>query len=155
MVKSDSNKAFFNIEFKALPVYHAPHAPGSCLFIFNISSEKKRIVTSGDFESIRDEIIRNGDLLDPSLILLETNTIYATRTSHTNWLQNEKLLNYWITGQNKVKVLINHLSGFEDWEQGYFPDIPGDSQWEKAISSFCIQNAQIEIAADGRSYPVP
>ncbi len=150
------NSDVFNIEFKALPVYHAPHAPGACLFIFRIVKDNviKKLVFSGDFESLKDDILNNEDLFDPSFILLETNTIYATGTNHTNWIQNEKLLNKWITGETKVTVLLNHLSGYEDWKQGFIKTVPTDKTWKNIISKFSIPNTSVDIAVDGGKYPI-
>ncbi|HLC15290.1 MAG TPA: MBL fold metallo-hydrolase [Thermodesulfovibrionia bacterium] len=150
------SKLVFPIEFKALPVYHAVQATGSCLYIFRIRSSGKdfgkRIVISGDFESIEDNILKNEDLKNPAFILLETNTINATGTNHTNWIQNMKLLKQWITGESYAYVLLNHLAGYEDWEQGCLDNIPDDKEWKETIFNFKLKNATIEIATDGQDY---
>jgi len=148
-------QAIFPIDFKSLPVYHASHAPGSCLYIFRIKELSKKIVISGDFESIEDSIIDNPDLKDPALLLLDTNTIKAGGANHTNWEQNKKLISCWITGNSKALVLLNHISGFEDYEQGYYDHIPTDEDWENEICNFTSpKNTTIKIAEDGKSYPV-
>ena len=60
----------------------------------------------------------------------------------------------WITEEIKIDVLLNHLGGYEDWEQGYFDSIPDDTEWEKIISEFHLKDAEIKIAIDGNSYTV-
>lgn len=150
-----TQQAIFPIEFKSLPVYHAPHSLGSCLFIFRIKGLSKKIVISGDFESIEDSIIENPDLKDPALLLLDTNTIKAVGTNHTNWEQNKKLISCWITGCSKVLVLLNHISGFEDYDQGYYDHIPTDDDWKNEIRNFASPpNTTIKIAEDGKRYSI-
>ena len=141
------------IEFKALPVFHAVHAPGSCLYIFRIRGSQKKILISGDFESIEDYVIENPDLKDPDLLLLETNTLFATKTNHTNWIQNKLLIKRWVSGSKNVKVVLNHISGYEDYEQGFFKNVPTDKDWEKEIKKFKVPvNTKLEIAKDGGCY---
>lgn len=145
----------FPIDFKALPVYHATHAPGACLFVFRFREPSKRIVVSGDFESIEKRIIDDPDLKDPDVILLDTNTIKAVGTNHTNWEQNKKLIACWATGNSTVLVLLNRLAGFEDYEQGYYKHVPTDTDWNEEIERFASpKNTKIKIAEDGKSYAV-
>ena len=144
----------FHLDFKALPVYHA-FAPGACLFILSLREESKKIVASGDFESIEERIIENPDLKDPDVILLETNTLKATGTNHSNWEQNKKLIVRWVTGRSKTKVLLNHLGGFEDYMQGYYDHFPTDNEWNQEIKSFTPPwNTSIELAGDEGRYPL-
>lgn len=151
-----TQKVVFPVDFKTLPVWHAPHAPGSCLFIFRLKKPEesaKRIVLSGDFESMEDWVVESADLKDPIFLLLDTNTIKAVGTNHTNWEQNKKLIYRWITGNSKVFVLLHHIAGFEDYEQGYFDHIPTDNDWTAEIQNFTPpNNTRIEIAEDGKCY---
>jgi ribonuclease BN (tRNA processing enzyme) len=110
-VKSNETRSnessVFPIEFKALPVNHSPHGPGACLYIFRYRDNlEKKIVISGDFETIEENVIENPDLRDPSYLFLETNTIYATSTHHTNWQQNKELINKWFKGDKKSHVIL-------------------------------------------------
>jgi hypothetical protein len=154
------------MDVKALPVSHPPHAPGASLFIFRsyeealLPAQQKRIVISGDFESIADSVLDNRDLHNPSFILLETNTLHATGTNHTNWEQNKGLLRRWITSPAEVIVALHHLSGFEDQEQGYYPQIPTEEDWQAAIDTFSQEfhrvnpgsKISITLAKDGDRY---
>jgi len=144
----------FQMSFKALPVYHA-FAPGACLFIFRHQEPSKRIVMSGDFESIEERIIENPDLKDPNAIILDTNSIKAVGANHSNWEQNKKLISRWAAGHSKVLVLLNHMGGFEDYQQGYYDHIPTDADWKQEIARFTPPvNTSIEIAEDGKTYPI-
>lgn len=148
----DENEGY-PVEFKLLPVYHASHAPGACMYIFRIKENKKRIVVSGDFECIEDFWVDSPDLKDPDFLLIETNTIKAVGTNHTNWQQNMKLLNHWLSAQSKTRVLITHISGYEDWAQNYYTDIPTDRDWLAAVGQFkAPPGAIIEIAEDEKCY---
>ena len=141
----------YPIEFKALPVNHSPHGPGACLFIFRLhDSLEKKIVISGDFETITNAVAGNPDLIDPSCLFLETNTLFATGTNHTNWQQNMRLINRWISGKKTSQVVLYHLSGYEDWEQGFLDDIPDDNKWKEIVGEFTPpDNTTITIAEDG------
>lgn len=140
---------YHSIEFKALPVNHGPTAPGSSLYIFRFEDETgiKKVVISGDFESIKDSVINNPDLSKPHILLLETNTIKAVGTNHTNLLQNLQLIYIW----KPRRVLLNHISGFEDWEQCYFKFIPDSKDWISQIKAFKPPlGVNITIAGDGK-----
>jgi ribonuclease BN (tRNA processing enzyme) len=143
----------YPVEFKLLPVYHASHAPGACMYIFRIKENGKRIAVSGDFETIEDRWLDNVSLKDPDILLIETNTINASGTGHTNWQQNMKLLGQWLSADSKSRVLLTHLSGFEDWSQRYYTHIPTDEDWLEAIGQFhAPEGARIEIAEDGMCF---
>lgn len=151
--KISENVKYFSIEFKALLVNHAPTAPGSCLYIFRFKDEKteKKVVISGDFERIEDCVLKNGDLEKPDILLLETNTLYATGTNHTNWLQNMQLIKQW----QPKSTFLNHLSGFEDWEQCFLNDIPDNNVWTNVIKNFANKNNfNVNLADDGNCYPI-
>jgi mRNA degradation ribonuclease J1/J2 len=144
----------FPMEFKALPVHHAL-APGACLFIFRLRHPAKRIVVSGDFESIEDRIIETPDLKDPDLLLLDCNALKAVGINHGNWEQNKELIRRWVTGRSRVHVLLTHIAGFEDCQQGYYDHMPTEADWEEGIKSFAAPaNTMIELAKDGKRYPV-
>jgi len=144
----------FPVSFKALPVYHI-QAPGACLFIFRFDEPRRKIVFSGDFDSIEESVIENHDLRDPDAMVLETNTLKAVRTNHSNWEVNKELIARWVTGKTKSLILLNHLSGSEDYEQGYYDHIPTDSDWAEEIGRFTPPaNTDVVIAEDGKGYPI-
>ncbi len=142
------------LAIKALPVSHSSHGPGSCLYIIKLGTDHEyTIVISGDFESMDKAIINHPDLKDPDVLLLETNTLYSTGTHHTNWEKNTALINTWFTGQKTSTVILYHISGYEDWEQGYFDIIPDDITWQREINKFNPPSGcNIEIATDGGCY---
>ena len=143
----------YPFEFKLLPVFHASHAPGACMYIFRLKDSRKRIIVSGDFETLEDEVLENADLKDPDILLIETNTIEAAGAGHTNWRQNMKLLGKWLSADSKSRVLLTHLSGFEDWVQQYYTHVPTDEDWLEAIGQFQSPNGvRIEIAEDEMHY---
>jgi len=152
---SEDNAAY-PVEFKVLPVYHASHAPGACLYIFRLKENRKRIIISGDFETLEEEVLENADLKDPDILLIETNTIKASGTGHTNWQQNMELLEKWLSADSKSRVLITHMSGFEDWSRQYYTHIPTDGDWLEAIRQFqAPRGASIELAEDEMCYSLP
>jgi len=113
----------FPLEFKALPVRHSKHAPGSCLFIFRFRSEEgpgeretaRNVVTSGDFKSMEEQVMKNPDLRDPACIVLDSNTIRAKGSYHASLEEDSALIDRWCSGDEEVLVLLNHLSGFGDF----------------------------------------
>lgn len=142
----------FPVSFKALPVYHA-FAPGACLFIFALREPPRRIVISGDFESVEDRVIDNPDLKDPDAIVLDTNSLKAVGVNHSNWEQNKKLLKRWVSGNSNTLVLLTHLGGFEDYQQGFYDHIPTDDDWQEEVKRYAPPpNTKVEIAEDGRAY---
>jgi len=142
----------FPLAFKALPVYHA-FAPGACLFIFTVWDQLKKIVISGDFESIEDSISENPDLKDADLYLIDSNTIKATGANHSNWMQNKYLIHRWITGQKKARVLLHHIGGFEDYSHGYYDHLPNDEDWMDEIKTFDPpKGTNVELAQDNSCY---
>lgn len=155
LVKSDNSRMnkdpIFPIDFKALPVNHSAHGPGACMYLFRIrNGTEKKIIISGDFETINKNIIDNPDLENPEYLFLETNTLFATGTNHTNWQQNKKLIKKWISGKKECHVVLYHLSGYEDWEQGFLDDIPDDLKWQEIVKEFKPpKNTSITIAEDG------
>ena len=140
------------VSFKSLPVYHA-FAPGACLFIFSIQEPPRKVVLSGDFESIEDRIVDNPDLKDPDLLLLDTTTIKAVGTNHSNWEQGKHLIRRWASGSSRVRVLLNHISSFEDYRQGYYDHVPTDADWKDEIAKFAApRGTRIALASDGKQY---
>ena len=150
-----SHEDFYKMEFKALPVNHSPDAPGACLYIFHEKTTHKKLIISGDFHSLNDNIINNKDFKDPSLIILETNNIKAWEEDHTNWENNKKLIKNLKTDKNKTLVLISHTSGYEDYKQGYYDRIPIDKDWVEEIENFnAPYNITVELAKDGKRYKI-
>jgi ribonuclease BN (tRNA processing enzyme) len=142
------------VKLKALPVYHG-FAPGACLFIFALHDESKKIVISGDFESINETTVAHPDLRGPNLILLDANTIKAIGTNHTNWEQNKYLIKRWATGSNKTQVVLHHLGGFEDYMQGYYDHIPTNQDWKREIKAFKPpKGTTVSLARDGMQISV-
>ena len=142
----------FPLSFKALPVYHA-FAPGACLFIFSLRDESRRIVISGDFESIQETTMKNIDLIDADMYLLDTNTLKATGANHSNWEQNKYLISQWITGRSRTHILLHHLGGFEDYIHGYYDHIPREDDWTQEIEKYISpEGTNIELAEDGKRY---
>jgi len=160
----------FPLEFKALPVRHSKHAPGSCLFIFRFRSDKLRdrpdergkgslrsrnVVISGDFKSMEDWVAGNSDLRDPACLILDSNTIKDSGKYHASFEENKTLIDRWCSGDEEVLVLINHLSGFGDYSQGYYDHVPDDEDWENAVDEFLHSSkVTIRIAEDGECYRI-
>jgi len=160
----------FPLEFKALPVSHSKHAPGSCLFIFRFRSDEvidrpgeqgmealrfRNVVVSGDFKSMEDWVAGNSDLRDPACIVLDSNTIKASGKYHASFEENKALIDRWCSGGEEVLVLLNHLSGFGDYREGFYDHVPDDEDWEKAVDEFLPPSkVTIRIAEDGGCYRV-
>jgi len=87
--------------------------------------------------------------------VLDTTTIKAVGTNHSNWEQNKHLIERWATGRSKVSVLLNHVSSFEDHRQGYYDHIPTDDDWNEEIGKFAApRGTTIALARDGEQYPL-
>ncbi|HOO53875.1 MAG TPA: MBL fold metallo-hydrolase [Methanothrix sp.] len=157
----------FPLEFKPLPVRHSKHAPGSCLFIFRVGSDEARsdsserekdgprfrnVVVSGDFKSMEDQVAGNPDLRNPACIVLDTNTIIASGNYHASLEENKAKINRWCSGDEEVLVLLNHLSGFGDYLEGYYDHVPDDGDWTAAAESACKPKVTVKIAEDGGCY---
>jgi ribonuclease BN (tRNA processing enzyme) len=151
-VKADITLPTAPVECKMLPVNHAAHAPGACLYIFKFKRNQKKLVVTGDFDTLDASIIHHKDLMNPDAIIIDTNTLIAENTGHSNWEKNKKLLNGWLSfASNHIHVLLTHLSGYED--HPFYKRIPTDQDWQNAIEKFTTpQNMTIEIAEDGKSY---
>ena len=142
----------FEMSFLALPVYHG-FAPGACLFIFRLHDRSRKIVISGDFESIEETVIEHPELKGADMVLLDTNTIKATYTNHTNWEQNKHLITRWSVRDSETRVLLNHIGGYEDYSQGYFDHIPTEEDWKREIATFKPPGGMtVDLAEDGKSY---
>ncbi len=150
------------LEFKALPVRHSKHAPGSCLFIFRFRSEFSRegrgtarnVVISGDFKSMEEQVMKNPDLRDPACIVLDANTIRAKGSYHGSLEENRALIDLWCSGDEEVLVLLNHLSGFGDYLGGHYDHVPDDEDWEAAVGLAQKPKVEVMIAEDGGCYRV-
>lgn len=144
-----SSQEVYPYDVKAIPVYHGQHAPGASMFVFRFHNGGKRIVVTGDFESIEDEWMNNVDLKDPSAILMEANTIKATGTNHTNLDQNEVLLKRWLSDKAQTRVILTHISGYEDYKDKLYDRIPTDKDWNERVKSISLPGeASIAIADD-------
>jgi len=152
----------FPLEFKALPVQHSQHAPGSCLFIFRFRSEyfrggrktARNVVISGDFKSMEDSVAGNSDLWDPACLVLDTNTIRASGNYHASLEENKALIGRWCSGDEEVLVLLNHLSGFGDYLEGFYDHVPDDEDWRAAAEFAQKPMVTVRIAEDGGCYRV-
>lgn len=153
----------FPLEFKAIPVSHSKHAPGSCLFIFRFRSETapagrkkaRNVVISGDFKSMEEQVMKNTDLRDPACIVLDTNTIRAKGSYHSSLAENISLIDRWCSGDEEVLVLLNHLSGFSDFLGGHYNHVPDDEDWKAAVEEFATSsNVKVRIAEDGGCYRI-
>lgn len=152
----------FPLEFKAFPVCHSKHAPGSCLFIFRSRSENgpagqkpaRNVVISGDFKSMEEQVMKSPDLRDPACIVLDTNTIRAKGSYHTSLAENMALIGRWCSGDEEVIVLLNHLSGFGDFLGGHYNHVPDDEDWKAAVEFVQKPNVVVRIAEDGRCYRI-
>lgn len=153
----------FPLEFKALPVRHSKHAPGSCLFIFRFRSEEgpgereatRNVVVSGDFKSMDEEVMKNPDLLDPACIVLDANTIRAKGSYHASLEEEMALIDRWCSGDEEVLVLLNHLSGFGDFLEGHYDHVPDDEDWEAAGARFATRSmVKARVAEDGGCYRI-
>jgi ribonuclease BN (tRNA processing enzyme) len=153
----------FPLEFKALPVRHSKHAPGSCLFIFRFRSEEgpgeretaRNVVISGDFKSMEGQVMKNPDLRNPACIVLDANTIRAKGSYHASLEEERALIDRWCSGDEEVLVLLNHLSGFGDFLGGHYDHVPDDEDWEAAVAKFATKsNVKVRIAEDGGCYRV-
>jgi len=152
----------FPLEFKALPVIHSKHAPGSCLFIFRSRSETgssgrepaRNIVISGDFKSMEESVEKNPDLRDPACIVLDTNTIRAKGSYHASLVENMALIDRWCSGDEEVLILLNHLSGFGDFLAGHYDHVPDDEDWKAAVEFVQKPKVVVKIAEDGGCYRV-
>jgi len=148
----------FSLEFKALPVRHSRHAPGSCLFIFRFGSEKKEdlqirnVVISGDFKSMEDWVAESPDLLDPACIVLDLNTISSKGNYHACLEENKARIHRWCPGDEEVLVLLNHLSGFGDYLEGFYDHVPDDDDWNDAADLAQKPKVTVRIAEDGGCY---
>ena len=161
---------FYPLEFQALPVRHSKHAPGSCLFIFRFrfvgvggpsgEGEKeghrfRNVVVSGDFKSMEDWVEDSPDLLDPACIILDSNTIKASGRYHASLEENKARIDRWSSGDEEVLVLINHLSGFGDYAEGFYDHVPDDEDWRAAVEGFVPKpKVKIKIAEDGACYRI-
>ena len=149
-----SHNVTFEMSFMALPVYHG-FAPGACMLIFRLHDGSKKIVISGDFESIGETVIEHPELKGADMVLLDTNTIKAIGTNHTNWEQNRYLIARWAAGRGKTRVLLNHIGGYEDYSQGYFDHIPTEEDWKREMAKFePPAGTTVDLAEDGKSYIV-
>jgi len=131
----------FPLEFKLINLEHN-HAPGACMYIFRTinSSKEIKLVFSGDFVSkeisrFNKNQLADNDIKNPDFVLLETSALFARSENHTNWIENTEILKSWFTEKKKTKpkVLLNHIGGYEDFEQGFFPDMPDDKLWYNTI----------------------
>ena len=135
-------------------MYHG-FAPGACLFIFSLQAQSKKIVLSGDFESIGETTVEHPDLRGPDLLLLDANTIKAIGVNHTNWEQNKHLIKRWATSSSRTQVVLHHLGGYEDYTQGYYDHIPTDEDWEREIKAFKPpKGTTVTLARDGMRFVV-
>jgi ribonuclease BN (tRNA processing enzyme) len=158
------------LEFKALPVRHSGHAPGSCLFIFRFGFEKlgdepgeqetegswfRNVVVSGDFKSMEVQVAEDPDLRDPACIVLDSNTIRASGNYHSSFEENKNLIVRWCSGGEEVLVLLNHLSGFGDYREGFYDHVPDDEDWKAAVEEFFPPPmVTVKVAEDGACYRV-
>lgn len=158
----------YPLEFQALPVRHSKHAPGSCLFIFRFRSggvgsppdergkERHRlrnVVVSGDFKSMEEWVEDSPDLVDPACIVLDSNSIKASGKYHASFEENKARIDRWSSGDEEVLVLLNHLSGFGDYTEGFFDHVPDDDDWMAAVDGFTPKpKVTIKIAEDGACY---
>jgi glyoxylase-like metal-dependent hydrolase (beta-lactamase superfamily II) len=151
-------EGLFPLEFKALPVRHSKHAPGSCLFIFRFGSEGntgfrfRNVVISGDFKSMEDWAAESSDLRDPACIVLDSNTIRASGNYHPSLEENENRIDRWCSGDEEVLVLLNHLSGFGDYLEGFYDHVPDDEDWNAAVELIQRPKVTVRIAEDGGCY---
>jgi len=161
----------FHLEFKALPVRHSKHAPGSCLFIFRFRSDELRdrsgeqgkgsllfrnVVISGDLKSMEDWVIKSPDLRDPACMVLDSNTIKASGKYHASFEENKALIRRWCSGDEEVLVLLNHLSGFGDYRDGNYDHVPDDEDWKAAVEEFVPPPmVTVRIAEDGACFAPP
>ncbi len=148
----------FSLDIKALPVRHSKHAPGSCLFIFrfgsegNKSSRSRNVVISGDFKSMEDWVADSSDLRDPACIVLDSNTIRASGNYHSSLEENKSRIDRWCSGDEEVLVLLNHLSGFGDYLEGFYDHVPDDEDWKSAGKLIQKPKVTVRIAEDGGCY---
>lgn len=158
------------LEFKLLPVSHSKHAPGSSIFVFRFRREgaggsqgsageegeaTRNVVVSGDFKLMEDWVAGSIDLLDPACLVLDTNTIMACGKYHTSFQENRSLIDRWTTGGEEVLVLLNHISGFGDYAEGFYDGVPDDRDWQEAVDGYAPKpKVTVRIAEDGGCYRI-
>lgn len=148
------------LDFKALPVPHTDHSPGSCLYVFRFPNARRRgrrVAFTGDFKSLPDNVLHNPDLAAADLVVMETNTLETQARGHSTWLQNTEILRTWYAGTKKqATILLTHISGYEDCRDGPYIDVPDDAVWEETVRATDLpEGLTVEIAKDGACYPVP
>ena len=158
------------LEFKLLPVSHSKYAPGSSIFVFRFRREAaggprgrageeeaatRNVVVSGDFKSMEDWVVDSHDLLDPACLVLDTNTIIACGKYHASFQENKSLIDRWTTGDEEVLVLLNHISGFGDYVEGFYDGVPDDRDWQEAVDGYAPKpKVTVRIAEDGGCYRI-
>lgn len=157
-------------EFKLLPVRHSKHAPGSSIFVFRFiggvvgqcmpgeeceDAPTRNVVISGDFKWMEDWVADSPDLLDPACLVLDSNTIRASGKYHASFEENKSLINRWTTGDEEVLVLLNHISGFGDYMEGFYDGVPDDRDWQEAVDGYAPKpKVTVRIAEDGGCYRI-
>ena len=158
------------LEFKLLPVRHSKHAPGSSIFVFRWRRRgvgqgvpedgggrlrPRNVVISGDFKSMDDRVVDSPDLIDPACLVLDTNTIRACGKYHASFEENRSLIDRWTTGDEEVLVLLNHISGFGDYVEGFYDGVPDDRDWQEAVDGYAPKpGVAIRIAEDGSCHRI-
>ncbi|HPJ30405.1 MAG TPA: MBL fold metallo-hydrolase [Methanothrix sp.] len=169
--RDPATEELFPLEFQALPVRHSKHAPGSCLFIFRffrlgsckafgplhgsqeVAHITRNVVISGDFKSMEDWVEESPDLVDPACLVLDSNTIKASGRYHASLEENKAHIDRWSSGREEVLVLLNHLSGYGDYVEGFYDHVPRDEDWRASVDGFAPKpKVTIRIAEDGACY---
>jgi ribonuclease BN (tRNA processing enzyme) len=165
MVISDEiENSDFPLDFKFIELEHK-HAAGACMFIFRLKKNKdEKFIFSGDFLSenlseFNKNQLKLDDIKNPSFVLLETSSIMAQSHNHTSWKENENILNNWFTKSKEKRplVVLNHIGGYEDLEQGIFEEMPTDMEWQNEIKSSLDKlkdKIDIKISEDGNVYTI-
>ncbi|UEC43067.1 MAG: Beta-lactamase domain protein [Methanothrix sp.] len=158
------------LEFKLLPVRHSKHAPGSSTFVFRFRRSgggqrvpedgggrlrPRNVVIFGDFKSMEGWVADSPDLIDPACLILDSNTIRACGKYHASFEENRSLIDRWTTGGEEVLVLLNHISGFGDYLEGFYDGVPDDRDWQEAVDGYAPKpGVAIKIAEDGSCHRI-
>jgi ribonuclease BN (tRNA processing enzyme) len=150
------------IEFKAMPVLHTDQMLGSCMYVFRVTDpagRSKRVIFSGDFASMEEEVLNDPDLQKANMAVLETNTIKAPGTGHSTLAKNVEILRRWYDDEDTAVILLTHLSGYEDCTRGSYDHVPDDDDWLREVSDAkdrgdIPDKLTVTIAHDAGQYPL-
>jgi hypothetical protein len=101
---------------------------------------------------MEDWVAESPDLLDPACIVLDSNTIRSKGNYHACLEENKARIHRWCSGDEEVLVLLNHLSGFGDYLEGFYDHVPDDDDWNAAADLAQKPKVTVRIAEDGGCY---